>query len=296
MDVTAVFAACRWVHYGTLMFVFGASVLLWHVQTAPFAPAIAQACRAPLVAAVGLAWLSLLAWLPLEGAIIGDGWQAAGSWTTLAAVILHTAFGHAWVLRVVLGLATVATVWRAPRTRNGAAWSAGVSAAWLATLALSGHAAMDEGARGWLHQINHALHVLCAGAWVGALVPLPWLLRALRDPAQRAPAVRALSTLSQAGHVAVAGVLTTGVLNTALILGRLPTDPESPYQMLLAAKILLTLAMVVLAINNRYRWAPRLKEQPDRALNAIRTHTLVEIALGVGVLALVAVLGLLEPA
>jgi putative copper resistance protein D len=121
-------------------------------------------------------------------------------------------------------------------------------------------------------------------------------LRALCDPAHRSSAVRALSTLSQAGHVAVAGVLVTGAFNTALILGRLPTVAESPYQMLLAAKILLTLAMVMLAVDNRYRWVPRLKGQPDHALNAIRIRTLVEIALGVGVLALVAVLGLLEPA
>jgi len=294
MGVTAVFAVCRWVHYGTLMFVFGASVLLWYVRAASFGPAIARACRVPIVAAVGLAWLSLLAWLPLEGAIIGGEWQAMGSWTTLAAVILHTTFGHAWALRVVLGLAAVATVWRSPH--NGAAWGAGLSAAWLATLALSGHAAMHEGARGWLHQINHALHVLCAGAWVGALAPLPWLLRALRDPVQRSEAARALSTLSQAGHVAVAGVLATGALNTALVLGRLPTDPKAPYQMLLAAKILLTLAMVLLAVDNRYRWVPRLKGLPDRTLSAIHIRTLVEIALGIAVLALVSILGLLEPA
>src|SRR5260370_5645773 len=93
--VPAVFAACRWAHYGSLMFVFGASALLWHVRAASFGPAIARACRGPLVAAVGLAWLSLVAWLPLEGVIIGGNPQAAGSWTTLATGILHPAFGHA---------------------------------------------------------------------------------------------------------------------------------------------------------------------------------------------------------
>jgi putative copper resistance protein D len=293
IDVTAVFAACRWVHYTALMFVFGASVLLRYVRAAPFGPVIARACRVPLVAAVGLAWLSLLAWLPLEGAVIGGDWYASGSWETLSAVIVDTAFGHAWALRVALGVATVAAVWRMPH--NGAAWGAGVSAAWLATLALSGHAAMHEGALGWMHQINHALHVLCAGAWIGALVPLPWLLRALGDPEQRSPATRALRTLSRAGHAAVAGVLVTGALNTALVLGRLPTDPEAPYQMLLVAKILLTLAMVALAVDNRYHWVPRLKGESDGALGAIRVRTLVEIALGAAVLALVAILGLLEP-
>ena len=57
---------------------------------------------------------------------------------------------------------------------------------------------------------------------------------------------------STAGHVAVAVLLLSGVVNAVLILSPEGLDIASAYQQWLGLKILLALAMTVLAIMNRY--------------------------------------------
>jgi putative copper resistance protein D len=80
------------------------------------------------------------------------------------------------------------------------------------------------------------------------------------------------------------------------VLGRWPTDFTSTYQMLLAAKITLVAGMTGLALMNRYIFVPRMVTQPDRAIIQIRNGTYAELALGAGVLGLVAFFGILDPA
>ncbi len=80
-----------------------------------------------------------------------------------------------------------------------------------------------------------------------------------------------------------------------LVLGRWPTDFTSTYQMLLVAKIAFVAGMTGLALMNRYIFVPRTLTQPDRAIIQIRNGTYAELALGAGVLALVAFLGILDP-
>jgi len=165
----------------------------------------------------------------------------------------------------------------------------------LASLALSGHANMHEGVRGVLHHGNDALHILAAGFWLGSLVMLPSCLAHLARPATRPEATIALRRFSSAGHGAVALVLVSGIANTLLILGHLPLDASSPYQRLLALKIVLVMAMIGVALANRYVFMPRLGDDPVRAVARIRHGTFAELALGGGVLALVSWFGLLDP-
>jgi copper resistance protein D len=244
------------------------------------------------VAAV-VAMFSLLAWLPLESATIGNGWSSAGDRDAWSAIVLQTGFGHVWDVRMVLAAITSCVAVFARRIGQ---WViATCSGVLLALIGLSGHAAMQEGAIGWLHRCSDAVHVLCAGAWLGSLIPFFWLLRAVRDPASRVEAGAALQTFSRRGHVAVAGVLLSGSVNTWLVLGHWPVHWSSPYQVLLAMKILVTAVMVALAISNRYRWVPAMKSDADAATRAIYRRTIAGFVLGVGCLALVSLFGLLEP-
>ena len=105
----------------------------------------------------------------------------------------------------------------------------------------------------------------------------------------------ALRHFSNAGHVTVALVILSGIVNAMLILKRLPTDWSSPYQMLLAAKIGLVAGMVFLAIVNRYVFVPWIGRNPGRALQALRLGSIAEIIVGLAVIGLVAVFGMLEP-
>jgi copper resistance protein D len=253
---------------------------------------IAVSSNFVIVIATSLAVLSTLAWLPIEAAMIGDSWQSAVDRSTLSALLFDTAMGKAWLVRLALALLlTAALPWRSASMIRLA-----LSGLLLASLALTGHAVMDEGARGGLHILNDALHVLAGGAWLGSLLALPACLDRLRDPAFCTEAKIALRRFSSAGHLAVALVIATGIADTVLVLQRWPTDLTSPYQMLLVAKIACVAGMTGLALMNRYIFVPGMSTQPDRAILRIRNGTYAELALGAGVLALVAFLGILDPA
>src|ERR1700724_1673191 len=217
---------------------------------------IAASSNFLIVAASSFAVLSTLAWLPIEAAMIGDSWQSAVDRSTLSALLWDTAIGNAWLVRLALALLLMAALpWRS---------------APLVRLALTGHANMDEGTRGVLHILNDALHVLAGGAWLGSLLALPDCLARLRDPAFCTEAKTALRRFSSAGHLAVALVIATGIVNTVLVLHRWPPDFTSTYQMLLVTKIAFVAAMTGLALVNRYLLVPRMVTQRDRAIIQIR--------------------------
>jgi copper resistance protein D len=291
--ITLSLAASRLIHYASLMLLFGSSALLAPLDSTRLGVDTARRLRFMQAVAAVLAMLSLLAWLPLESATIGDSWDSASDRDAWSAIMLQTGFGHVWDVRIVLAVMTSCIAVFARRA--GQRILAACSGLLLALIGLTGHAAMQEGMIGCLHRCGDAAHLLCAGAWLGSLVPFFWLLRAIRDPAYRAEAGAALRTFSNRGHVAVAGVLLSGILNTWLVLGHWPVHWSSPYQALLAMKILITAFMVVLAISNRYFWVPAMKADPDVATRAIYRRTMTGLMLGVGCVALVSLFGLLEP-
>jgi putative copper resistance protein D len=272
--------------------VYGVSGFVVWIAPKRLGQAIATSSNFLIVAASSLAVLSTIAWLPIEAAMIGESWQSAVDRSTLSTLLYDTAIGKAWLVRLALALLlTAALAWRSASIVRLA-----LSGFLLATLALTGHANMDEGTRGLLHILNDALHVLAGGAWLGSLLALPDCLARLHDPAFSTEAKTALRRFSSAGHLAVALVIATGIVNTVLVLQRWPTDFTSTYQMLLATKIACVAGMTGLALINRYIFVPRMLTQPDRAIIQIRNGTYAELALGAGVLALVAFLGILDPA
>jgi copper resistance protein D len=250
-----------------------------------------QEIRGPFRTAGVLALLASLAWLPIQAAVVGDNWTSALDFATLSA-LSKTTGGTAWFVRCTLALSAVGVILARP---HASAARAVIAAFLMASLALSGHTEMDEGTRGELHILNHVLHLLSGGFWLGSLVALPAGLARLRDPTLTADTKVALRRFSSAGHIAVSLVVITGIVNTALILGHWPDDLASPYQLLLDAKIVLVVAMVSLAVINRYVFVPRLRRQPECAVANIRNGTYAELALGAGVLVLVAVFGLMDP-
>jgi len=270
---------------------YGVSGFIAWIAPNRLGQAIAASSNFLIVAASSLAVLSTLAWLPIEAAMIGDSWQSAVDRSTLSAILCDTAIGKAWLVRLALSLLLMAALpWR-----SGSIVRWALSGFLLTSLALTGHADMDEGTRGVLHILNDALHVLAGGAWLGSLLVLPGCLARLRDAAFCTDAKSALRRFSSAGHLAVALVIATGIINTVLVLRRWPTDFTSTYQMLLATKIAFVTGMTGLALMNRYIFVPRMLTQPDRAIIQIRNGTYAELALGAGVLALVAFLGILDP-
>ncbi|MBB4571277.1 putative copper resistance protein D [Rhizobium leucaenae] len=275
------------------MLLWGASAFLWLLVPKVLAEKVWRMFgAAPLLAAL-VAALTTLASLPLASATIGNGWSDAFDTGTIRDVLFETTVGQAWLAEAAATLILVLAFppperWRRP----GVALGSGLG---LAALMLTGHASMHEGWLKLAHRANDVLHVLAGGGWLGALVPLVPILRLLNMPEDRTEALLALRRFSTVGHFAVALVIASGLVNTMLVLQHLPTDWSSPYQAMLAIKIVLVAGMSLLAIVNRYVLVPRMRHDRARALSAIRRGSIAEIVLGITVIALVAVFGVLEP-
>ncbi len=293
MDPCAALAVCRFLHDAAAMLVWGAAGYLCTLVPEKLAGTVWRRLRVPGVVAIAVAVATTAASLPFETAVIGAGWSDAFDPATVRDVLTGTSVGQAWqeqaVASALLLVALAATDrWR----RGGIALASGLL---LAGAALTGHAVMQEGWIGVLHPINDAIHILSAGAWLGALVPLLIILRRLDVPEYRQEAGTALRRFSTAGHVVVALIVASGVINTMLVLGRWPTDWSSPYQALLALKIALVVCMVGIAAFNRYVLVPYIALRGPCAYRMFRRTSAVEVLLGLAVVALVAVFGMLDP-
>jgi copper resistance protein D len=290
--VTAL-ALCRFAHFMSAMLAFGASAYLWLYTPDNLRRALSPAIRRLTIGASLVALVSAIIWLSLEAASMADDWSAATDPDMVAAVLTDTSFGRAWILRLVLAAALVLAAIFA--LRGDWATISILSALLLASLALVGHAAMQTGAEGILHRANHAVHLLATGAWLGGLIPFMLCLGGFGDGELRREAAEAMMRFSFFGHFIVAAIVATGIVNIALTSGHAPLPPTTPYRALLNAKIAIVAAMIALAVFNRYWLVPRLKHSTS-ALTALRATSLVNVALGTLVVALVSAFALLDPA
>jgi copper resistance protein D len=220
-------------------------------------------------------------------------------------IVDGTAVGTAWLFRMAaLLVALIATLAlrRRPVTALSLVTIAGAVA--LASLAWSGHGAMDEGAAGWLHLIADIVHLWAAGIWVGALIALLLLVFRRRELVDRDHLIlshRALDGFSLMGTIAVGSIIVSGLVNSWLLVG--PANflklPDGLYGQLLIAKLALFGAMAALAAANRFRLVPAfersLAADHASALRALRRSLTIETGCAIAVLALVAWLGTLEP-
>jgi copper resistance protein D len=284
---------CRALQYTAAIALFGLSAFMATVPPSGLARLIEPPLRRAAATAIILIAVTTVVWLLLEAGEIAGGWLDAMSPETISALLFETEFGRVWQWRLAFAaiLLFALAMRRYGDWRLTALWSALA----LASLGFVGHGAIHEGALGWLNRASHALHLLAAGAWLGSLVPLLYCLPLLEHPDLGADAAIALRRFSALGSVAVATVLITGVANTWLVLGGLPSTIWSPYQALLIGKIAMVAAMIGLALVNRLVLTPRLGADPH-ATRWLRINTISEVALGLGAVGLVSIFGTLAPA
>lgn len=204
--------------------------------------------------------------------------------------MLSTRFGAVWLWQILLALVTLPCLCLASR-RGGLLLL--LFCAQLVLLAGVGHGAMHEGLTGALQRIGYALHVLCAAWWFGGLVPLLMLMRMAKEVTWRADAITAMMRFSRYGHIAVAGVIATGIVNSVFILG-ISWPLHSGYVRLLALKIALVAVMVAIALINRYVLVPKFSRQATAQRRFI-LMTKLEVALGALVLLSVSLFATWEP-
>jgi copper resistance protein D len=236
----------------------------------------------------GTAWLVLLA-SDILGAPLVDVCLHGGAWP----VLFDTRFGLVWCTRLALALLLALLMLR-PATQS---FQLAAAVAFIGLPALVGHAGATPGMTGYLHLIADIVHLLAAGAWLGSLPAFVLLLSLARrrsEPAWYDFAIRMTRRLSVVGILSVGAILASGLINSWNLLSG-PRDLVSTgYGRLVAFKIGLFVAMVVIATVNRFYLTPRLPQPP--ALRALQRNSLAEIGLGLCVLLFVGMLGTLPPA
>lgn len=297
------YMACRWGHYAAMMLTFGWLAFLVGICPVGIGAVLARHARSPLAGMGALILLTGLLIVPLQAARM-SGETASALIPSVWLQVLGTSFGHAWGVHMacvlVLALMLIApdrptSGWRTGRRRYQAGWV--VAGALLLSAAFTGHPAAASGPLGWLWRINQIVHLSAGAIWLGSLPPVLGCLKRLQSAAWRAEAGLAVRRFSQLGHLAVALVLFSGMVNTLLVsvlYGHLSS--VSAYLPLLAGKVGLVMVMVAIALYNRYRTVRRWGHDPERACHALALGTYGELALGAIVLLLAVLVASMDPA
>jgi copper resistance protein D len=252
----------------------------------------------PIAVASGLAWVLLLTM-----SLSDEGPGEAVMSGALRDVLSLTQFG--WVSQIRMALAIVLAIclvldrsvlWR---------WLAlGVAIGLVASIAWTGHAASTPHGLGYLHLAADALHLGAAAAWIGGLVPLALLLSAARRfhvLAWASLELEVVKRFSSLGIASVAALIISGLINAWILVGSFRGLIVTAYGWVLMLKLFVFAIMVAFAAVNRLRVTPELALPPGsegqcQALRRLTHNTVIEIALGLLVFAIVGVLGTLHPA
>lgn len=244
----------------------------------------------------GLGWLLLLT-MQITGLSLWEALTQEG----LTTVVEVTQFGQVTVIR--LGLAVLLAISLAgERTWPPLRRLTRVSAlAFGGAIAWTGHAGSTAGNLGILHLISDVLHLWAASAWIGGLVLLVPLLKSSarsRTPGWRKLELNAVNRFSMLGIVAVATLVLSGAINAWIIVGTWQVLLATAYGQLLLVKVAVVVVMVAFAGVNRLWLTPQLAStaaaDPDVSRQLAR-NSVIEIALGLAVFAIVGALGLQHP-
>jgi putative copper resistance protein D len=246
----------------------------------------AQARKAVAVLAI-VSMLASVWWALASVAAMAVMPIAALDRATVTAVLEATPTGAVLDVRLAAGALLIAWVALSPRA---------VPAAILALIALSssawtGHSGAAQGAVGLIQRGLDAIHLAAASLWLVALLVF---LASLAGQDDRPSLVERLSAFARTGTMVVVVLAVTGSAN-AFLIGREGWSPASGWTLLLAAKLALFVAMLGLAAVNRWRLTPALAASAPGAQRRLAVSLTLETGCALAIVAMVAVLGLLDP-
>ena len=307
-----VVVAARLLQFTSILVLFGSSLFYLYGFNAGAANEPPRRWAWPhrtlLIASLS-ALLATILWVMAETAFLTDDVKNAIDPVWLWSILWDSRIGRVYLLRLALLTISLVTLWFLwpPRIR----WTtqAIIGGLLAASFAWSGHGVRDHGLTGGIHLGADVLHLLAAGVWIGALLPLSILL-VLSLRRQTMGDARAtyegLESFSRLGLAVVAVLVLTGAVNSWFLigLGQWRALFTTSYGLTLVLKLALFGLMLLLAAGNRFFLSPRLgyivrnREKGAGlriALRALRRNVLTETMLALLVLAAVAFLGTLEP-
>jgi putative copper resistance protein D len=265
--------------------------------------------QAVLLAAAVAALLTGFLWFVFAVANMSGTLADVADREVLWTVLNETTFGRVWTARMLLGVIVLGVTSRRFASTAGPRPDRimpSLTAALLASLAGVGHSQIEEGVAGVIHVTSDTAHLLAAGAWLGGLLPLGFILAhdgRETDAARATDLDEILLRFSGMGYIAVATLVGSGLVNGWFLIGNVSSLFATPYGQLLLVKLVLFAGMLALAVSNRFWIVPSLTKARTNDRNGstartatLRHHVLGEQFLGLMVLLIVSVLGTMRPA
>jgi copper transport protein len=258
----------------TAALAFGVGGAFWRLVSGAASSRPARWLAASTLPAAGL----LLAAQVMDMAGSGIGALAgAANWSNATA----SPFGHAAILAGFAGLAALlALSWRR-RDLATLAWFLAAG-----SFAVAGHAARAEPVM--LMAPLVFAHALAMIFWVGAL---PVLIADL----DRDDALRRLQRFSRLAMPMVLVLVGTGLVLTIRQVETVTGLLETPYGLLLTAKIVVVIAVLLLALRHRFILTPAMAALPQEARPRFARSIRIEIVAMLAILALTAGFRILPP-
>lgn len=295
--------AIRWVLYADLGALFGLLLFALYALTGDERERLLHLRWSSIaLAALGIL-LSAYGFLQSTASMLAVGVSEVDR-ATAVMLITETSVGWALLARLAaLAVLGIVALTLSMRRAAGLAFLTSLAALAVASLAWSGHGAATEGRTGIIHLASDIVHLLAAGAWIGALAAFI-LIVSHHDwtPDTHKVAHRTLASFATAGTVIVGLIVLTGLTNSYVLIGphyalRLV---EGDYGRLLLIKLALFGGMLLLAANNRFRLTPALKgavggDGAASAVARLKRSLWIEACAGAVILGLVAWLGTLAP-
>jgi putative copper resistance protein D len=304
----------RLAQYALLSLLFGASMFgLYGLPARTPIPKSTSRLVPRLAVVAGSSFVTSVAGVMIQTGLMSGALADSVDPTSVGGLLLGTMTGHMALVRLgaLLLAFLIALVGPTSNRRRTLAPMSALGAVALGSLAWNGHGAMEDGGLGAPFLAADIVHLLAAGAWVGALVCFSTLLIELENGYRKnGPASvdilathRALSEFSGVGTILVALLVLTGLVSGWRLVGpgRLSELFTSLYGRLLSAKLVLVMAMLALAAMNRFRLTPAMGREPSQAIAprlacaSLRRSVVIETSLSIMVLALVSWLGTLDP-
>lgn len=283
--MAATLAAARFAHYAAVCLLFGLSVFPFYAgrEAGRHRPRTLLLCSLLALITGGVELLAMVG-------NMGETWAAAFDPAMLSAAVTDTVFGRVWLWRLALAALIVMLCLRDFAGRGTVLAIA--SGLLLASIALTGHAVMPGGVAGGVHQLADGVHLLAAGWWIGGLLALLLLVGTAAGP----ELASLLGRFSRIGYAAVALLILSGLVNSAVLVSPVAAIVTTDYGRVLLAKIGLFGAMGLLALSNR-RITPAVAAgaDPVRWRRRLLVQVRAEFGLALLVLVVVGVLGAMSP-
>lgn len=244
------------------------------------------------LASVGIAVVGSILALFIQSLTVGADTSVSG----ILGVLTDSRYGHLWIARVVLLLATGVFLylpygWREDELPSR--WIAtGLAVAAMLPFSLNSHGAAPGEGRTAAIAVDW-IHLAAASAWVGGLfVLLIGVIYGVRGVQGGIRREFLADVISRFSTVAIAGVVVlsiTGFYSSWLQVGNLTALQETSYGQALLFKVLLMLGMVMIGAINLLWLAPQMRTAARTSVQFGRTIA-IEVVLGVLVLLMVGLL------